>query len=57
MVKSYEQWMYEVNSACDLACGLSVDDLPDYCFRDAYDSGKSPKSVAKSAIRSAKEYY
>ena len=52
---SFEDWMKEVNKEVESAVGMSANDLPDYCYRDAYDDGKSPKSVAKAAIRSSNE--
>lgn len=35
--------MTEVNDCCLLEFGLSIHDLPDMCFYDAYDSGQSPE--------------
>ena len=56
MKKTYEEWFKEVNAEIIRQTGFSADDLPDYCYKDAYDDGKSPKSTAKAVIKNAKEY-
>lgn len=38
---TYQQWMVEVDDCCLLEFGLSIHDLPDMCFYDAYGSGQS----------------
>ena len=38
-----------------LKTGVSIHDLDDYGFRDAYDKGRTPKSVCNSVIRLAKK--
>ena len=48
---TYEEWMREVDREVQNLVGLSASDLADYAYRDAYDAGSSPKSVAKRAIR------
>lgn len=40
---SFRDWMREVDRLCLSAFGMSIHDLPDMLFRDAYDSGSSPK--------------
>ena len=40
---TFETWMERLNSCCQLDFGLSVHELPDMLFRDAYDSGLSPE--------------
>ena len=32
-----------VDRCCQLDFGMSIHDLPDMCFRDAYDVGQSPE--------------
>lgn len=38
---TFDQWMDRVDRCCQLDFGMSIHDLPDMCFRDAYDSGMS----------------
>ena len=40
---TFDQWMDRVDRCCQLDFGLSIRDLPDMCFRDAYDSGLTPE--------------
>lgn len=47
----FDVWMKQVNAAINKACGLSSEDLADYAYRDAFDAGKKPASVAKAAIK------
>jgi hypothetical protein len=47
-------WMRQVDRAMTALCGFSSDDLPDYLYRDAFRSRRNPLSVAKSAIRAAR---
>jgi len=51
----FSQWMRDVDKAISLLVGLISDDLPDWCYRDAYDEGLSAKVAARKAIRSAGE--
>lgn len=41
---SFEEWMREVNLLCWRWWGMSIYDLPDMSFRDAFDDGLSPES-------------
>lgn len=38
---TFEQWMREVDDLCFGTWGMSIHDLPDMCFRDAFDDGVS----------------
>jgi len=38
----FDDWMEGINRVCELQFGLSINDLPDMLFRDAYDAGISP---------------
>ncbi len=40
---TFEVWMNGINSVCETSFGMSIHDLPDMCFRDAYDCGMSPE--------------
>ena len=52
---NFDEWMNQVNRVVLKKTGIFADDLPDYCYRDAYDDGESPGSTARAAIRAAKE--
>ncbi len=41
--QSFEEWMEEVNRIVMAAVGMSIHDLPDMKFRDAYDDEDSPE--------------
>ena len=43
MVFTFEQWMERVDQVCQMDFGISIHDLPDMLFRDAYDSRQSPE--------------
>lgn len=51
-MKTFETWIDEVNRLLDLI-GLSIDDLPDCCYRDWFEDGVSAKRAAARAIKSA----
>jgi hypothetical protein len=38
-------WLYLVDKRCRTVFGLSVFDLEDFGWRDAYDDGSSPKAA------------
>ena len=54
--EKFNVWMARVDALIEKSTGLSSMDLPDYCYRDAFDDGASPGSAAKAAIRAAKEF-
>ena len=52
----FKTWMKKVDLAIDRQTGgLTSSDLPDYCYRDAFDDGASPNRAASLAIRAANE--
>ena len=53
--KTFEEFMRRVDACVAHATGLSALDLPDYCYRDAFDAGEHPGYVARAAIRAAHE--
>ncbi len=53
---AFAVWMKKVDAACEARFGISIHDLPDFCFRDAFDCGDSPARVALAAIRNARDY-
>lgn len=40
---TFDEWMERIDRSCQMDYGLSVRELPDMCFRDAYDSGFTPE--------------
>lgn len=40
---TFEDWMERIDRCCQMDFGLSIHDLPDMLFRDAFDSGLSPE--------------
>jgi hypothetical protein len=41
---TFDTWMERIDRCCQLDFGLSIHDLPDMLFRDAYDSGLTPET-------------
>ncbi|MCE9558042.1 MAG: hypothetical protein K8R88_03755 [Armatimonadetes bacterium] len=39
---SFEEWMKELDLLCWSNYGMSIHDLPDMCFRDAFDGEVTP---------------
>jgi hypothetical protein len=56
MKQTFSEWMAKVNSCLVKKVGMSSDCLADFCYRDAYDNGERPASVAKQVL-SAEGYY
>jgi Family of unknown function (DUF5419) len=50
-------WMVKVDDAVKTLAGISADDLADYCYRDAFEDGLSPKQAARRAIKADRESY
>lgn len=55
VVKSYEEWVKEVDKWVYALSGLSLYDLPDVSLRDWYEDGMKAASAAKKAIKNAKD--
>ena len=53
---TYEQWLTRVNEIIDGVLGVTVDDLPDYCYADSYQCGDSPAECARQVVSAAMEY-
>lgn len=54
MTKPFEQWMKEVDMAVRrMLLDMTVEDLPDYAYAQAYEEGRLPRVVARQAIRAA----
>lgn len=46
MQMTYEQWVAKVDQVLTSRIGLSMDDLPDWLSRDAFEDGLSPEEGA-----------
>lgn len=53
MKRTFEQWLKEVNDLLIKTIGIGIDDLPDCSYYDWYESGKAPKSAAKSVLKNS----
>lgn len=47
---TYQEWMTAVETVVANAVGLSLDELPDWLSRDAYDEGLSPEEGAEECF-------
>ena len=47
---TFQRWMQEVNEICLGAYLMSIFDLPDMPFYDAYEDGQSPESFMSETI-------
>lgn len=50
---TYEQWMKAVDDIVSGRCGVSMDFLPDWLSRDAYDDGCTPTEGAEACLAEA----
>ena len=46
----FEEWRRKADLACRSATGVSIDDLADWGWRDAFESGQSPAEAVREAI-------
>lgn len=53
---SYDEWFAQADRSCWTLFGVSAYDLPDYCWRDAYDRKRTPQQAAKSARKAAESF-
>jgi hypothetical protein len=47
---SFERWMLTIDGLCRIEFGMSIYDLPDMCFRDAFDAGQSPTDFMEEYV-------
>lgn len=50
---SYNAWMKLVDKRVQQMCGLSLDELPDWLSRDAFEDGLTPNEGADLCLESA----
>lgn len=48
---TYRQWMTQVDAALEKRTGLSMDQLPDWLSRDAYESGTSVAEAVDLCVK------
>lgn len=53
---TYEQWLDSVDQSVKEQVGVSIHDLTDFRFRDAFDDGCKPESTAQDVIANDQEY-
>lgn len=53
---TYEAWKEQVNLEVTKLCGLGCDDLPDWDYRSAWQSGEDPRVTAKDVLENEMEY-
>lgn len=47
---TFQRWMQEVNEICLNSYLMSIYDLPDMPFYDAYESGQTPEEFMEDTI-------
>lgn len=50
---TYEQWKARVNANVIDISGVSCDDIPDWDYRMAWESGETPAGAAREALECA----
>ena len=50
---TFRQWKNRVNAQVAKTCGLGCDDLPDWDYWSAYDSGMIPSEAAREVLEEA----
>jgi hypothetical protein len=53
---SFTAWMAAVNSWLVSLCMLEANDLPDWRYADAFESGMSPARAASGALKASGEF-
>ena len=53
---TFDQWKARLDLAVMAIIGLDSDCLPDYDYRSAYESKRSPIATAKSVIKAARDF-
>ena len=53
---TYAEWFARVNTLLIKDCGWGINDLPDYCYKEAYDAGDTPSECMRDVIKNAEGY-
>lgn len=48
--EAFALWLWRADVAARKNIRVSLFDLADYCYRDAYDAGDSPREVVRAAL-------
>ena len=51
--QAFEQWMAEVDKQIENLCGISANDIDDWCYWDAWDDGMMIDEAARQAVNNA----
>lgn len=52
-IRDFATWLVRVNRLVEDAIGVSIDSLPDWHYRDAFDAGVTPNQAARMVIKHA----
>lgn len=47
---TFEKWMTKVDAEISRICGMTSDELPDYTYRDCFESDMDPEEAAYDAL-------
>ena len=50
---AFSAWLLRVDAIVSKRIGLGIDDIDDFCYRDAFEDGSTPAECARDAIRAA----
>lgn len=50
---AFAKWRNEVDVELVAICGMVGDDLPDWCYADAFEDDMSPKQAAREVLQEA----
>ena len=53
---TYEEWYDKVCDECSKQTGFDPDDLPDYCYMDAFEDGLTPSEVLEDMLDELEGY-
>ncbi len=53
MKRTFEAWMAKVDAELIRRCGFDSQDLPDYCYSDAYEDDATPSMCAAEVLANA----
>lgn len=54
MNTDFDLWMARVNTAVESICGLGIEDLPDWMYRDAFEGGRADfDEIAREVLEDA----
>ena len=55
-MKTFKEYMKQVDKYLNDLCGMGHEDLPDFCYHDNFDDGVSAKQTAEYAYENALDY-